>query len=125
MSHFPILRWGQAYNSLEIDRVVHFDTDEPLAEVRQANGGLVARDMRQAARARDALREIPCRELIAMAGKAANLFMEAELPAGDGTQTPAQFVRYQSATTGLPEHMCRLNMEKLHYVLTNLGDILG
>jgi acyl-CoA reductase-like NAD-dependent aldehyde dehydrogenase len=125
MIHFPILRWGQPYTSLDVQQVVHFATGEPLAEVSQANGGLVARDMRQAARARDALREIPCRELIAMAGKAAELFMEAELPAGDGTQTPAEFVRYQSATTGLPEQMCRLNMEKLHHVLTNLGDILA
>ena len=34
------------------------------------------------------------------------------------------FVRYQSATTGLPEHMCVKNMEKLHYVLTHLEEIL-
>src|SRR5262249_16007657 len=110
MIHFPILHWGQPYKSLDVQQVVHFATGEPLAEVSQANGGLVARDMRHAARARDALREIPCRDLIGMAGKAANLFMEAELPAGDGTQPAAEFVRCQSATTGLPEHMCRLNM---------------
>ncbi len=125
MIHFPILRWGQPYKSLEVQQVAHFATGEPLAEVSQANGGLVARDMRQAARAREALRQIPVAELLGMAGRAAQLFMEAELPAGDGTQTPAEFVRYQSATTGLPEEMCRLNMEKLHHVLTNLGEILS
>src|SRR5205823_12889335 len=60
MIHFPILRWGQPYKSLEVDQVVHFGTGEPLAEVSQANGGLVARDMRLAQRAREVLREIPC-----------------------------------------------------------------
>ncbi len=125
MIHFPIIRWGQPYKSLEVDRVVHFATGEPLAEVSQANGGLIARDMRQAERAREALKEIPCSRLIELVKRAADLFTTAELPAGDGTQTPEQFVRYQSATTGLPEHMCRMNMEKLHYVLTNLDSILG
>ena len=51
--------------------------------------------------------------------------MSAELPAGDGSQTPDEFVRYQSATTGLPEHMCRQNMEKLHFVLTSMERILN
>jgi acyl-CoA reductase-like NAD-dependent aldehyde dehydrogenase len=122
--HFPVLRWGEPYKSMDVDKVVHFATGEPLAEVSQANGGLIARDMRKAQRARDVLRDIPCRELIGMVKKAADLFMTAELPAGDGTQTAEEFVTYQSATTGLPEHMCRKNMEKLHYVLTNLQEIL-
>ena len=34
----------------------HFVTGEPVAEVSQANGGLVARDLRKAEQARDALR---------------------------------------------------------------------
>ncbi|HSR69398.1 MAG TPA: aldehyde dehydrogenase family protein [Acidobacteriota bacterium] len=124
MIHFPILRWGKPYKSLEVDKVVHFATGEPLAEVSQANPGLIKRDMRQAARAREALRRIPHKELLKMVGQAAEAFMEAELPAGDGTQTPDDFVKYQSATTGLPEAMCRANMEKLHFVLTRLEEIL-
>src|SRR5438067_606498 len=125
MIHFPILRWGQPYKSLEVQSVVHFMTGEPLAEVSQANGGLIARDMRQAKRAREVLREIPCRKLITIVKKAADFFMSAELPAGDGSQSPDDFVRYQSATTGLPEHMCRMNMTKLHFVLTHLDEILA
>lgn len=125
MIHFPILRWGGPYKSLEVDEVFHFITGAPLAEVSLANAGLVARDMRQARRARSVLREIPCPELIGMLENAARLFMEAELPAGDGSQTPEEFVKYQSATTGLPEHMCRANMQKLHHVLTNLDQILA
>ena len=124
MIHFPILRWGQPYRSLEVDKVVHFDTGEPIAEVSQANPGLVARDLRKAAKARDALRQVPPAELVAMVKKAADLFATAELPLGDGTQTPDEFVRQQSATTGLPEHMCRMNMGKLNYVLSHIDDIL-
>ncbi len=125
MIHFPVLRWGEPYKSLEVDKVVHFATGQPLAEVSQANSGLVARDMKKAARARDILRDIPCDDLIDMVSQAADLFMKAELPAGDGSQTPDEFVTYQSATTGLPEHMCRFNMQKLYDVLTHLRGVLG
>ena len=124
MIHFPILRWGSPYRSLELDQVVHFDTGEPVAEVSQANPGLVARDMRKAERAREVLRDLPIPDLVAMVKKAAELFSSAELPLGDGTQTPADFVRQQSATTGLSEQMCRMNMEKLRFVLDHLDDIL-
>ena len=124
MIHFPILRWGKPYKSLEVDQVVHFISGEPLAEVSQSIGGMIARDMRKAQRARGALREIPIQELIGRVSRAADLFMSSELPAGDGSQTPDEFVRYQSATTGLPEHMCRQNMEKLHHVLTSMEQIL-
>lgn len=124
MTHIPVLRWGEPYKSMEIDKVVHFATGEVLAEVSRANAGLVERDMRHARRAREALREIPIADLLQMMKKAGELYTKAELPLGDGTQTPEQFVRMQSATTGLPEHMCRFNMEKNHFVLTQMDKIL-
>ena len=124
MIHIPVSRWGEPYKSMDIDKVVHFATGEPLAEVSRANGGLIERDTRHARRARDVLREIPIPELIKLAKKAADLYMEATLPLGDGTQTPDQFVRMQSATTGLPEHMCRANMKKNHFVLNEMDKIL-
>ena len=124
MIHFPVLRWGEPYQSLEVDKVVHFASGEPVAEVSQANPGIVARDLRKADRARDVLREFTPSELIGLVKKGAELFSSAELPLGDGVQTPDDFVRQQSATTGLPEHMCRMNMEKLRYVLDHIDDIL-
>src|SRR5262249_37031044 len=39
-------------------------------------------------------------------------------------QSPAEFARMQSATTGLPEHMCKFNMEKNQFVLANMEKIL-
>jgi acyl-CoA reductase-like NAD-dependent aldehyde dehydrogenase len=124
MIHIPVLRWGEPYKSLETDKVVHFITGEELGEVSRANGGLVERDMRHSRRAREALREVPIKDLLQMMKKAADLYTKAELPLGDGTQTPDQFVRMQSATTGLPEHMCRFNMEKNHFVLSQMDKIL-
>jgi acyl-CoA reductase-like NAD-dependent aldehyde dehydrogenase len=122
--HIPVSRWGEPYKSLEIDKVVHFITGEVLAEVSQANAGLVERDMRHAPRARNVLRDIPIRELLQMVKKAGELYAKAELPLGDGTQTPEQFARMQSATTGLPEHMCKFNMEKNLFVLSQMDKIL-
>jgi acyl-CoA reductase-like NAD-dependent aldehyde dehydrogenase len=125
MLQLPILRWGQPYTSLDIDDVVHFASGEPVARVSRANGGLVQRDMRRAARAREVLREVPIAELIARVGRAGELYTSEALPMGDGTQTPDEFVRMQSATTGLPEHMCRANMTKNAYVLAEMGRILA
>lgn len=124
MLRIPVIRWGKPYESLEHDKVVHFETGEPIAEIGQTVGGIVARDMRQAQKARDALRKIPCDELIARCKKAGELFSTATLPMGDGTQSPEEFVHAQSASTGLPEHMCRGNMQKNAFVLQNMDKIL-
>src|SRR4029079_1616307 len=122
--HLPVLRWGAPYDSLEKDEVVHFSTGEPIATVSRANGGRIQRDMRKAQRARDVLREIPIDELIARVGQAGELYMNATLPMGDGTQTPDEFAHAQSASTGLPERLCRANMKKNGFVLAEMRNIL-
>ena len=124
MVHLPVLRWGKPYRSMEVDQVGHFLTGEPIAEVSRSNGGLMQRDMRKAHRAREVLREIPTKELIARVARAGELYADAELPIGDGTQTPDEFVRAQSGTTGIPERLCRANMKKNLFVLSEMGRIL-
>jgi acyl-CoA reductase-like NAD-dependent aldehyde dehydrogenase len=124
MIHLPVLRWGTPYSSLEVDEVVHFSTGEPIATVSRANGGLIQRDVRKAQRARDVLREIPIDDLVDRVGRAGELYMDAPLPMGDGTQTPDEFVHAQSASTGLPERMCRANMKKNALVLSSMRSIL-
>ena len=123
--NIPILRWGQPYTSLEVDEVTHFATGEPIAAISRANGGLVQRDMRRAWHARDALRAIPIDDLISRAKHAGELYANATLPIGDGTQTPDEFVRAQSATTGIPERLCRANMKKNLFVLGEMDNILA
>lgn len=124
MLQLPILRWGEPYTSLDVDEVVHFANGEPIARVGRASGGLIERDMRKAQRARDLLTQMPIDELITRAGRAGELYMTATLPMGDGTQSPDEFVRAQSASTGLPEHMCRANMKKNAFALAEMRSIL-
>ncbi len=124
MLHLPILRWGQPYKSLEVNEVVHFSTGEPIATVSRANGGLIQRDLRKAQRARDVLRGIPVDELIDRVGKAGELYTNGTVPMGEGSQTPDEFVHAQSASTGLPERMCRANMKKNTFVLSEMRRIL-
>lgn len=124
MLRIPILRWGQPYSSLDEDDVVHFITGETLAKVSQANTGLLARDIRHAQRARECLREIPANDLVEMMKKAGEYYLNDTLPLGDGEQSPDDFARQQSATTGLPEHMCKANMHKNHFVLSHMGQML-
>ncbi len=122
--NIPVLRWGEPYESLEVDEVIHHRTGEVLAKVGQANPGLMARDMKKAQRAREVLTEIPIAELREMMKKAGDLYLNATLPMGDSEQSPDDFARQQSASTGLPEHMCKFNMEKNHFVLNNMDQIL-
>ena len=122
--NIPIVRWGEPYTSLDTEDVVHFVTGETLARVSQANTGLLGRDMRFAERARQMLTDIPVADLIAMMKKAGDLYLNGTLAMGDGGQTPDDFARQQSASTGLPEHMCKANMAKNHFVLSNMDQIL-
>lgn len=124
MLTIPVLRWGEPYESLDIDEVKHFFTGETIAKVGQANGGIIKRDMRNAWKAREALLQIPIADLIERVKKAADLFESATLPMGDGQQTPDDFARQQSSSTGLPEHMCKGNMSKNSFVLRNMDKIL-
>ena len=124
MLDIPVIRWGKDYESLEKTEVVHFATGEPVATVSQANGGLVTRDMRKASTAREVLKQFSCEQLIEMVARAADLFEKEALPLGNGQQSPDDFVHHQSATTGLPENMCRGNMQKNCFVLRNMREIL-
>lgn len=118
------LRWGKPYDSLETIDVVHFDTGAPIAQIGTVGGGIVGRDMRQAHKARQALLQFSTDDLLARCKQAAVLFESAELQVGDSKQSVDQFVHQQSASTGLPEHMCRSNLKKNSFVLSNMEQIL-
>ncbi|MBL8850183.1 MAG: aldehyde dehydrogenase family protein, partial [Planctomycetaceae bacterium] len=124
MLEIPVIRWGQPYESVEKQPVVHFETGEELAVMHQANAGLIKLDGRKAGKARDILRQFSIEQLCEMCVKAADLYMEGTLPLGTGTQTPQEFCRMQSATTGLPEHMCASNMRKNAFVLSHMKEVL-
>ncbi|XAM00191.1 aldehyde dehydrogenase family protein [Phycisphaeraceae bacterium D3-23] len=122
--HIPILRLGRSYRSVNTRPIVDLGTGETVAEMSVGNAGLIRRDAARFEEASTALSAIPCRDLIAMSAKAGELFMNAELPLGDGTQTSDDYVRQLSRTSGLPHTLVRANMAKVHDALTHLEEIV-
>ncbi|MDA0838402.1 MAG: aldehyde dehydrogenase family protein [Planctomycetota bacterium] len=125
MLHIPILRAGKPYYSLDTVEIRHHRTHEPIAVVSQANAGLIARDLHSSAAAFRRLQQMPMRELIRMTKEAAEHFLKNELPLGDATQSPEDYVKQLSGTTGLPEALCHANIGKIYYVMANIDEILG
>jgi hypothetical protein len=125
MLHLPILRAGRPYRSIDTVRTVHYRTREPFVEISMANVGLIRRDLRDQARTREILAAIPARELFAICGRAAQLFGEGDLPLGDSTQSPEDYVRQVTATTGLPHVMVRRNMAKIRGVLADVETVIN
>ena len=125
MIHIPILRAGEPYRSLETAQLRHAETGEPYAETSQANPGLIARDMLSDAERKRALERVPLSEMPAVFKRAAPLFMEETLPVGDEQQTPDDYARQTSASTGLPQTLCRLNMEKIRSNMDQMETVLN
>ena len=126
MLQLPVLRWGQPYTSMDVDQVVHFSTGEPIAKVSRANGGLIQRDMRKAAaRPRRAARDSDRRARSRASAAPASSTRTPSCRWATASQTPDEFVRAQSGTTGIPERLCRANMKKNTFVLAEMGRILA
>ena len=124
MIQLPLLRAGQPYTSLDRVEVSHIATGEPLVSVSQANRGLIARDLLAMADNRAALQALSVADLLAICTKAAALFSTAELPLGDDTQTPDDYITQVSGTTGLPQSLARANMAKIHLVFDEMAAVL-
>ena len=127
MLHLPILRWGQPYRSVTQVVTPHFRTREPFVEMSQANVGLISRDLLKQADARATLQAIPVADLVRMANRAAEYFMNETLPidAGGGPgQSPQDYVEQVTATTGMPWSNVRRNMLKVHGVLSQVEEVL-
>ena len=123
--HVPILRAGKQYQSLDTIRTPHYRTREPFVEISQANVGLIRRDLRNQHETRDTLAGFAAKELYGICGRAAALFGEGSLPLGDSAQSPADYVRQVSATTGLPHVMVRRNMQKIRTVMADMETVVN
>ena len=124
--HIPVVRAGVEYDSLDKAEVKGHRDGEILATVSQANPGLVRRDLRRLAGKTEDFRALPTSRMLEICKLAGDKFMNAELPlngAGD-TQTPDDYVRALSATSGLPHTLCRKNMAKVFTVFDEMPDIL-
>ena len=125
MIHIPLLRAGRSYRSLNTVRLSHIKTGEPFAEVSQANRGLIAKDLGEMAHHKKVLGNHTFAELIAMCKEAARLFTTAELPLHGTSQSPEDYIRHVSGTTGLPETLCSQNMRKIQTVLEEMEAVLA
>ena len=125
MLNIPILRQGNPYHSLDIARVAHHQTREPFVEVSQANAGLIRRDLGRQEFARASLSRFSTRDLVQICSHAANHFTDDPLPLGDSIQTPEDYVKQVSATTGLPYILARRNMLKIKSMLANMENVLN
>ena len=125
MLHIPILRHGEPYRSLDVVRVPHHETRELFVEISQANNGLIRRDLRDQKAARAKLATLSTAELIEICKRSAEHFLNDSLPLGDSTQTPEDYVKQVSATTGMPHVLARRNMAKIHGVLSEAGNVIN
>lgn len=124
MIELPAIRWGEPYESLDVDEVNHFYTGEPVARVHTVGAGIISRDAKHARRARQMLQAMSPAELIEKCKVAGELFESGTLTVGDSKQTPEDFIQQQSATTGMPIAMCSANVVKNAFVLKNIDQIL-
>ncbi len=125
MLHFPILRKGEAYKSVDVIRTPHHQTREMFVEISQANTGLIRRDLLDQHSAKAVLEKFSVQELMDICARAAEEFLHGTLTLGDSPQTTEDYVRQLSATTGMPYVMVRRNMKKIYGVMAKMGDVLG
>ncbi len=123
MLHIPILRHGRPYESVEKFFILHHATGEPVAQVSHANAGLIGRDVRRMEY--DVLEAFTVAELVAMCRKAAAIFVTETVPLGDDSQTFEQYIDSLSATTGMPQALCRANAAKIQRVLAEMDQVLA
>ena len=125
MLHIPILRRGNEYRSLDIARIPHHQTRDTFVEVSQANAGLIRRDLSQQDIAIKTLADFSIRELVDICRHAADHFINDPLPLGETAQSPEDYIRQVSATTGLPYVLARRNMLKIKSMLANMESVLN
>ncbi len=125
--HIPCLRLGEEYISFNQSEVKDCLNGKVKATMSQVNAGVIRRDLLKVDKAREALQKLSTEELIDISARAGDLFLNAELPLGDGesTQSAQDYLETLSSTSGLPHVMVKRNMDKIHYALTNLKLILN
>jgi len=145
--HLPVLRGGAPYRSVEVAPLRDLSSGRLVAEVGQANPSLIASDLaalEPAAAAGGSVRgalivggrrqepfpsllgELPLARRLEICRQAAALFAEGELAIGMAgeTQSPADYLRHLAATTGIPQSLGRVNLEKLRATLAHMDEVV-
>ena len=124
--HIPILRKGQAYQSLDVQNLMSLGDENPAAYLSFACADMVKRDLLSFGKARKVLREKTCEELIGITAKAGEYFLNDDLPVGitGDLQSPEDYVLSLASTSGLPHSLIQMNMTRLAAVFANVRKIL-
>ena len=120
--NIPILRLGREYTSHDL---VELDLGSETLTTHTANPGLIRRDLLKISKSKAALDAIPADTLATYCEQAAELFLHADLPCGDATQSPQQYVESLSALTRLPHTLVRMNMGKIHAAMSQVRTIIA
>jgi acyl-CoA reductase-like NAD-dependent aldehyde dehydrogenase len=125
--HIPCLRKGAPYESLDQIKIKGYSDGQTLASVSTVNGGIIRRDLRRIDEAKAALRKFTVDQLIDISSKAGEAFLSGTLPLGDKghTQSPEEYMRTLSSTSGLPHVMVKRNMDKIYHALTHMRTVLN
>ena len=128
MSEIPtitLIRKGKLYRSLDVQEIPELGTDRVAARVSFANAGLIRRDMLDFSSARAALKKFKASELLEMAQRAGECFLNDTLPVGEEQipQTPDDYMHSLAATNGLPHSLIRTNMDRLAHVFQQVPTI--
>jgi len=115
----PILRLGETYESAD---QIHLNDD---LVTHTANPGLIRRDLLRIAESKAALDAIPAEKLADYCEAAAELFMNADLPCGDSTQGPQDYIESLSDLTRLPHTLVKMNMSKIHAAMSQIRTVIG
>ncbi len=119
MNHLHILRLGQPYQSADLVHLPNGFT------THTANPGLIRRDLLRINESKAALDAIPSDTLATYCEEAAELFMQAELPCGETTQSPQDYIESLSNLTRLPHTLVRMNMEKIHAAMSQIRTVIS
>jgi hypothetical protein len=121
----PLLRSGSIYRSLDVQTIDPVGGGVQVAEITMANSGLIRRDLLDLSSGREALQKFTARELLDITLAAGEIFLNDDLPVGDGggLQSPEDYLRSLAATSGLPHALIRMNMQRLHGVFAQVPTI--
>ena len=121
----PTHRFGDVYQSLDRIEIQDFRTGEICASVSSVNAGIIRRDLRKIPNGFRSLQQKTTADMIAMCGRAAKLFMDADLKVAEGViQSPDDYCRLVMTSGGLPKAVVRSNMDKISLVLTEMASVL-
>jgi len=126
VGHIPLWRPTGGYRSMDHALLAHVRSGGRLAEVSRANPGLIRRDAMRWPGRETVFAGWSTGRLLEVLREMARHFMQGKLPADadGGLMDFETYCRVLSASTGMPEALCRLNAAKIEMALVEMDTVL-